>query len=208
MKIIKIKYKIIFHFYSMTQNNSKSEIGLNLHLSSFKIPSNIIGNNDNVRISITTLPDNSKQNFTIKGKKMDSVDHIFSFNITKETEKIVFVFRKKKMFSGNPMVASSTIKIRDFINSTEDGNSEIKMVNLYYPLQMQMQEEMKKNGCKKQFKRKIIGKMQIQLSFTSPFEMLGDEIKIKKVKKEKKHNFSHSKYDYSRESSENSCNTN
>lgn len=192
----------------MTQYNSQSEIGLNLHLSSFKIPSSIIRGNEIVRISITTLPNNSKQKFTIKGKKMDSVDHIFSLNITKETEKIVFVFRKKKMFSGNPMVASSTIKIKDFINSTEDGNSEVKIVNLYYPLQMQMQEEMKKNGHRTQFKRKIIGKMQIQLSFTSPFEMIGDEIKIKKVKTEKKHKFSHSKYDYSRESSENSCSTN
>ena len=77
------------------QSNSEYQIGLNIHLLSFLLPNKLIHESDSVRVSVTTIPEENKQHFKIKGKKICSSNHVFSLNITNKTDRIVIVFRKK-----------------------------------------------------------------------------------------------------------------
>lgn len=54
---------------SITQSNTSYQIGLNIHLLTFKLPEKLIHDSDSVRVSITTFPEKNKQNFSVKGKK-------------------------------------------------------------------------------------------------------------------------------------------
>ena len=175
IKLIEIR-KIIFYFSIMivtTQNNKKFENGLNIHLLAFSLPKELINDKDEVRISITTIPDENKQNFSIEGKKMYNSNHVFWLNITNKTKKIIMVFRKKIFLSENPIIASTIIHFNDFKEFPNKQitsgmiSTEFKNINIYYPLQKQIHEEGKKN-----FQRKILGKMQIQLTFTVPYSQL------------------------------------
>ena len=83
-------------------------IGLNIHLKSFKLNPSIINENEKVRVSITTLPDQNKEAFVIEAKQMFCVHHFFTVNVSDKTEKIVFVFRKKGIFD-DPIIASDTL---------------------------------------------------------------------------------------------------
>ena len=155
-----------------TQNNSRFQNGLNIHLLQFSLPKQIIKEKEAIRVSITTMPDITKQHFTIKGKLMDYTNHLFSLNITNQTKKIVMVFRKKTSFlTENPIIASTVIQLKDFKEMPTEQitsgmvSTEIKSFNVYYPLQKQMREEHKKN-----VERIVVGTMKIQLSFTSPFK--------------------------------------
>ena len=42
--------------------------GLTIHLLSFQLNDNLIHNNDKIRVSITTIPEEKKQNFIIDPK--------------------------------------------------------------------------------------------------------------------------------------------
>lgn len=168
----------------MLQNNEKFEIGLNIHLLSFTLPKNLIKDKDDVRVSITTMPDETKQHFSLHGKKMNCSNHVFSLNITNQTKHIILVFRKKTLLSDNPIIGSVTIHTKDFPKIPQSVNqlcsglvtTDIKNVNIYYPLQKQMKEMelqsdhyMSQDEMRKQMKRKVLGQMQIQLSFTAPY---------------------------------------
>lgn len=180
----------------MQQLNNSFEIGLNIHLLSFTLPKNLIKNKEEVRVSITTMPDGRKQHFYLKGKKMYCSNHVFSINITNQTKNIIMVFRKKVFLSENPIIASKTIHLREYDcfpkQPIETGmiSSEVRSVNIYYPLQKQKEEEVGNENfvCKeneKSFKRKILGQMELQLTFTPPYEVDKKE-KKKEEKKEKK----------------------
>lgn len=163
---------------SIIQGNGKFQNGLNIHLVSFSLPKQVIKEKETIRVSITTMPDEIKQHFTIKGKLMDYTNHLFSLNITSQTKKIIMVFRKKASFlTGNPIIASTTIQLDNFKETPMEQitsgmiNTEIRSVNIYYPLQKQMKEEHKKN-----VERLIVGNMKIQLSFTTPFKQVKQDI--------------------------------
>ena len=89
---------------------------LNIHLHSFQLGKDIIQPNDKVRVSITTIPEKNKQAFIIEAKKIDNVHHVFSVNITDQTKKVFFVFRKKSYFQGDPIIASVMIDFKDLPN--------------------------------------------------------------------------------------------
>lgn len=156
----------------MASNSSKFDIGLNIHLLSFTLPKSTIKQLDEVRVSITTMPDGVKQHYHLQGRKMGKTNHIFSLNITNQTKRIVMVFRKKVLFSDGPIIASKTIHLSEFQNvpetpiNTGSINSEVKTLYLYYPLQKQMEEE---NTNNKNIERKKLGQMDIQLTFTAPY---------------------------------------
>ena len=164
---------------SMTQNNSKCQIGLNIHLLTFKLPEKLIHDSDSVRVSITTFPEENKQHFYVKGKKINTSNHVFSLNITNKTDKIVMVFRKKNPLGDDPIIASATIHLKKFtelpIEQITCGTqmTDVKILDIYYPLQKQIQEEQSKeqtNGiANKNMKRKVLGQMEIQLSFSTPY---------------------------------------
>lgn len=129
--------------------------GLNIHLKSFKLNSNIVNGNDKVRVSITTFPENYKEAFITEAKQMSFVHHFFTVNITNKTQKIVIVFRKVG-FLDNPIIASATISSKELPNEYCN-NVEMKTMNIYEPLQTSSK------------KRRIFGEMQIQFSLTSAF---------------------------------------
>ncbi|KAK8857388.1 hypothetical protein M9Y10_015793 [Tritrichomonas musculus] len=168
------------------QSNSNYQIGLNVHLLSFLLPNNLIHESDSVRVGVTTIPEGNKQHFKIKGKKICSSNHVFSLNITNKTDRIVIVFRKKTALKDDPIIASATIHLKDFaelpIQEITSGttNTDVKILDIYYPLQKQIHEEQKANErqnlpiqnnteMKKQIKRKVLGQMEVQLSFTTPY---------------------------------------
>ncbi|KAK8845870.1 hypothetical protein M9Y10_020796 [Tritrichomonas musculus] len=188
---------------SMNQYNSNL-IGLNIHLLTFRLPDKLIHDSESVRVSITTIPEENKQHFTIKGKKMNSSNHVFSLNITDKTDKIVMVFRKKTVLGDNPIIASTTLHLKKFVNlplekiTSGSKMTDVKILDIYYPLQKQIHEEQQvsfqsKEDIKKQMKRKILGQMEVQLSFTTPY-LNSDKEKSKKKEKKtisKKMNKSH-----------------
>ena len=129
--------------------------GLNIHLKSFKLNSNIVNGSDKIRVSITTFPENNKEAFITEAKQMSFVHHFFTVNITDKTEKMVIVFRKIG-FLDNPIIASATIRSTE-LPTNDYENVEMKTMNLYEPLQTATK------------KRRIFGEMQIQFSLTSAF---------------------------------------
>ena len=149
----------------MIQSKSTFENGMNVHLMSFALPKNIIKDNEEIRVSITTVPEEQKQSFSLAAKNMVNVNHVFSINITNETKKIIIVFRKKTFFSDNPIIASSIIHLIDLVDIPNQRMtngmmmSDVKYYNIYYPLKNQRMEENKDN-----IQRKVLGQMEIQLS--------------------------------------------
>lgn len=165
-----------------TMTQKAFPIGFNIHLISFQLPKNVIKENEDIRVSITTLPEESKQHFHLHGKKMLCTNHVFSLNVTNKTKKVIMVFRKKIFLHEDPIIASTIIYQEDFPKLPDDVDpsnietmsTDVKTLNIYYPLQKQIQEEKAagKYDKTKKIDRKILGQMQIQLSFTSPYTSL------------------------------------
>ena len=87
-------------------------------------------------------------------------------NITDETKKIIFVFRKKSFFQNDPIIASTIINSNEFPKSPNDQtNTELRTVNIYESIQ-----KIKNFGYKYPYdSRRVFGQMQIQLSLTEAF---------------------------------------
>lgn len=203
----------------MNSSSDNFEIGLNIHLLSFTLPKNLIKDREEVRVSITTMPEGKKQHFYLKGKKMNYSNHVFSINITNQTKNIIIVYRKKNFFTDNPIIASKTLHMREYEcfpkQPIETGmiSTEVKTYNVYYPLQVQKEEEKQNNlndqANGKSFKRKVLGQMQIQLTFTPPYS--GEN---EKRKEEKSITFGHrmskkhQKSEYKKINNENVCDSN
>lgn len=203
----------------MNSSSDNFEIGLNIHLLSFTLPKNLIKDREEVRVSITTMPEGKKQHFYLKGKKMNCSNHVFSINITNQTKNIIIVFRKKNFFTDNPIIASKTLHMREYEclpkQPIETGmiSTEVKTYNVYYPLQVQKQEEKQNNlndqANGKSFKRKVLGQMQIQLTFTPPYSGENEKRKEEKsITMSHKMNKKHRKNDYQKINNENVCDTN
>lgn len=138
--------------------------GLNIDLQSFKLNPNLIKENNKVRVSITTFPEENKQAVIIDAKKMNYIHHFFKENITNETKKIMFVFRKKSFINNDPIIASSMIDSKNLPLPCNKNNTEIKTIYLYEPL---------RNGNKN---RRILGEMQVQFTLTEPFPVCSGRI--------------------------------
>ena len=179
---------------SMNQNNSKYQIGLNIHLLTFKLPEKLVHDSDSIRVSITSFPEENKQHFYVKGKKINTSNHVFSLNITNKTDKIVIVFRKKNAIGEDPIIASATIHLKKFtelpIEQMTSGTkmTDVKVLDIYYPLQKQIEEEQSKEQTNvttnKHMKRKVLGQMEIQLSFSTPYLNSNKEKTNKKENKQ------------------------
>lgn len=139
--------------------------GLNIHLISFRLNSQIIGQRDKIRVSITTIPEECKQSFFINAKDIHHCHHFFTVNITNQTKKIIVVFRKKSIIQNDPIIASTIIHSNEFPKSKDDSqNSDVKRIDIYEPIS---------NGpgtLNPGQERKIYGQMQIQMSLDNPFQ--------------------------------------
>lgn len=133
---------------------------LSIDLQSFHFSNGIIQPNDTIRVSITTLPDERKQALTIVEKKLKNFHHFFTINITPQTERILFVIRKKNFAQNNPIIASTIVNSNHFPMSIDDKNNNmLKNINLYEPIQKLTGKSIKD--------RKILGMMRVQFSLTS-----------------------------------------
>ncbi|KAK8871629.1 hypothetical protein M9Y10_007364 [Tritrichomonas musculus] len=163
-------------------------IGLNIHLIHVKLNDIDIHQNDKVRVSITTIPEEKKQSFIVDYKNLEDINHFFKVNITKITKKIIIVFRKKSNLKHDPIIASTIIHSDHFPKSKFDSiNSELKRINIYEPICND------KNKGKNKENRKILGYMIIQSTIEDAF--LENEVSTKsndvnKLRKEDSFSFS------------------
>lgn len=138
--------------------------GLNIHLFSFKLYANNVHPNDKIRVSITSIPEESKQAFIIEAKKINDVHHFFTLNITDKTKKIIFVFRKKSIIQNDPIIASTIIHRDEFpISRSDSQNTELKQIIIYEPIGYRA------NNANFIENRQILGQMQIQMSLQDSF---------------------------------------
>lgn len=69
--------------------------GLNIHLESFYLNHNLIQQNDKIRVSITTIPEEHKESFIVDANKINEIHHFFTVNVSKYTKES-FCFQKEK----------------------------------------------------------------------------------------------------------------
>ena len=91
--------------------------GLNIHLKSFKLNPKLASGNDKIRVSITTLPEKNKEAFVTEARQMNFVHHFFTINVTDQTQKIIFVFRKIEFFD-DPIIASTIVHVKKRLEKT------------------------------------------------------------------------------------------
>ena len=161
-----------------------TSFGLNLHILSFQLPSNLIKDNDDLKISITTIPEENKQVITTPVRKIKDSGITFGVNInipkeiipndfiTLKTEKIVVIFRRKSFFYNDPIIASSVIHFKD-LPKNRSIQEQNKTINIYDPIskmEVNSMNIMYQNANSKKQKN-VIGKMEIQMTLTDPFHL-------------------------------------
>lgn len=134
--------------------------GLIIDLQSIKLNSDILQRFDRVRVSITTFPEKNKESVVINPKNMNYIHHFFKINITDQTQKIKFVFRRKSFINNDPIIAIGYIESKKLPLPKNEKNTEIKTIYLF---------ERSANGTNS---KKILGEMQIQLTLTTEFPIL------------------------------------
>lgn len=157
---------------SITQENKKLEDGLNILLNSFELQYGLVTRNDTIRVSITTLPEEHKQHFEISASKICNCNHLFTVNITNETKKIIFVFRRKDSQLKNPIIASTIINSKHFPKMAQNiyqnfsgtKSNEIHKFKIFEPIQKNQAEKVQKVS-----NRRMLGEMKVELSLTSPY---------------------------------------
>ena len=138
-------------------------LGLNIHLLSFRLTPKIFQQNDKIRVSITTIPENNKEVFLIDANKLSSVHHFIAINITEKTRKLLFVFRKKSFIHNDPIIASTIVHANQLpsINSLTC-NTEVQTFKIYEPRQNHQKDfESLQN-------RQIYGQMSVQFGISHP----------------------------------------
>lgn len=142
-------------------------LGLNIKLHSFEFFGNLVNDNDNIRVSITTLPDGQKQAFTFNMKKINSTTASFTIKFNESVQKIVFVFRKQNILSDDHIIASTVIQSEEFpkLFSKVD-NISVQKLDIYEPIQ---HASNKNNNNVKPQNRKVFGRMIAQFSLLEKF---------------------------------------
>lgn len=166
-------------------SSANSLFGLNLHLLSFRLHPSLYKESDDIRISITTMPEENKQAFIFSARKNKDFDMKFGVNVTipqekipegfisTSTEKIIVVFRRKSYFQGDPIIASTVISAKDFPKNLSEPEVSMRY-NLYeMPKDHVNNDHNKKNNNNKRSSKKnerdIIGQIDVKMSLTDPF---------------------------------------
>lgn len=136
--------------------------GLKIHLLSFLIDPKIAQGSDQIRVSITTVPEESKEVFMMEAQKLSGSHHFFSINISNQTKKILFVFRKKNFIKNDPIIASTIVHADELPSPDNKRNSDVKTIKIYEPI----------GGQHKNFvdvhNRRVFGQMEIKFTITDP----------------------------------------
>ena len=147
-------------------------LNLNIQLQSIKLSKDIIGENDTVRVSITTVPDWQKQAQTFDVKEMNTAQPTFKIQMNDQTEKVIIVFRTKSFFGKDSIVASTTLKSKDIHIFKELINKEHKKISIFEPLQNFKNNNNKNNNTKTNFNknRRIVGTMEAEFTLLEEFK--------------------------------------
>lgn len=128
---------------------------LNLQFHSFEFTQGVISPNDTVRISVTSLPDEQKQATTFNVSKMHLTTSTFNLKDSDNIQKIIVVFRKKKLGFIENIFASTIIRSNEFSNYY----NSMKRINIYEPVQRKSQDNEQETG-----ERKVVGTMILQIA--------------------------------------------
>ena len=144
-------------------------LNLNMQLQSINLSKDIIGNNDAIRVSITTLPDGQKQAQTFEVNEMRTAQPTFKIQMNNQTEKVIIVFRKKSIFGTDHIIASTTLKSQDIHIFKELINNEHMKISIFEPLQ---NHDNKINNAKNIQKknRRIVGTMEVEFTLREEFQ--------------------------------------
>lgn len=144
-------------------------LNLNMQLQSINLSKDIIGNNDAIRVSITTLPDGQKQAQTFEANEMRTAQPTFKIQMNNQTEKVIIVFRKKNIFGTDHIIASTTLKSQDIHIFKDLINNEHKKISIFEPIQ---NHNNKNNNAKKIQKkdRRIVGTMEVEFTLREEFQ--------------------------------------
>ena len=150
--------------------------GLKIHLLSFLIDTNIVKADDQIRFSITSIPDDCKEVYNMEIKNLSGSHHFFSVNISDQTKKILFVIRKKNFIKNDPIIASTFINACELPSPDNNKNSFIQSIKLYEPIQQ-------KNKNVDIFNRKVLGQMEMKFTITKPEFQFKNSSNVEKIYK-------------------------
>ena len=142
-------------------------LSLNIQLQSINLSNDIVGKNDTIRVSITTLPDEQKQALLINVNEMKTKQPTFNIQMNEKTERIIFVFRKQNIFSSDHIIASTVIKTKDIHIFKELINNEHQKLTIYEPIQNNNKNNNKQTQNKN---RRILGSMEVEFSLHEEFK--------------------------------------
>ncbi|KAK8897361.1 hypothetical protein M9Y10_015305 [Tritrichomonas musculus] len=131
---------------------------INLQFHSFEFSQGVISPNDTIRLSITTLPDEQKQASAFTVNKMHLTTPTFKIKSFNNVQKIIIVFRKKKLGFIENIFASTVLKSEDFSKYYDS----MKRINIYEPIQRKSQENEQDTKD-----RKVVGSMIVQITNTN-----------------------------------------
>ena len=156
------------------QKSLRSQI--NIHIISFNLNESLYRKDEDIRVSITSAPEHQKDFAVIPSKLMNSFNHVLHSNITNETSKILIVFRRAAADGGNPIIASTTIRVQDFPIKTKHTNLQTGFfaicptgtwtLDIYSPKHNSLFKH--KFGNLRENQRKVVGKVKFQIDL-SPF---------------------------------------
>ena len=153
-------------------------LSLNIFMQSFELAQGIVQDNDSIRVSVTTLPGEQKQAFTLEAKKMNTSRPFFSVNINDKTEKLLIVIRKKSFSQKDPIIASTVLNRDQFPTKFNDNtNTELKTIKLLEPVQQASKKNTKSSN------RKSVGQIDLQFSLSQDFICKKNTIKSQLGKK-------------------------
>lgn len=131
---------------------------LNIDMFQLELKKKTVQNDDTIRVSVTTLPDMNKQKISFEAQNLRKAHPSFAINVSEKTEKILIVFRKKSFSDADPIIGSTIISKGEFpINFEDSANTELKLIDLYEPLQ---------HLSIKGSNRQIIGRFYLHFSLT------------------------------------------
>lgn len=131
-------------------------------MQTFKLSKAIVRDNDTIRVSVTTIPDEQKQVYSFDAKKMKTVHPFFSVAINDKTEKLLIVVRKKSFSKKDPIIASAVINGGQFpIKLNDQNNMGMKTISLLEPICQQPDDNSKSSS-----KREVVGKIVLQFIIT------------------------------------------
>lgn len=154
----------------------QTKSGLGIGFISFDLPEQLVRDNDEVRVSVTTIPDDFKQTFVIHANDMSNIQQLLTLNISSITTKLNIVFRRKSLFENDPIIASAAIDADSFpkhkidMESLKDsGLKEITMLkfDIYEPIQG-LNGSLRNTGLA-EVQRTVIGHLNVKLFSTDAF---------------------------------------